>query len=299
MVTEATLALLPLCHEHAPFEFLNSFAMPPSTPWVPHSQNVGFDPATLARVRDPKGSELLSDINYPALLRANLLSNNSLGPNAALLVAGAALQARIPCRMWLNDIREGHYGDAIPALERIYGTSRAIYSPSTVEDASFTVRVSDTAYPDSLACLARVLREWSPSPGAPLGFLDPMRYRVEGRQEAETSSEDHRRWLAQIAYEGLTCAIHFTGNRNSVDLEVEICSLQRDAVAEGYTATRAFKRQHYVVFVAVRSTATGESEGVADEIEGRIQRAWKSWGQAFACRSNGQLRIYRNGTLPE
>jgi len=39
VVTEATLALLPLCNELAPFEFLNSFAMPPCTPWVPHSQN--------------------------------------------------------------------------------------------------------------------------------------------------------------------------------------------------------------------------------------------------------------------
>jgi hypothetical protein len=109
VVTEATLALLPLRHEQAPFEFLSSFAMPLSTPWVPHSQNVGFDPATLVRVRASKDSELPSDIGYPALLRTNLLSNNALGPNAALLVAGATLQSQIPCRMWLNDIREGHY----------------------------------------------------------------------------------------------------------------------------------------------------------------------------------------------
>jgi len=126
-----------------------------------------------------------------------------------------------------------------------------------------------------------------------------MRYRVEDRQAAETSSEDHRRWLSQIAYDGLTCAAHFTGNRNSLDLEAELCSLQRDAAAEGYTASRAFKRQHYVVFVAVRSPAVGEPEGIATEIEGRIHRAWKSWGQSFAVRSNWQLRVYRNGTLLE
>jgi hypothetical protein len=299
VVTEATLALLRLCHELAPFEFLNSFAMPLRTPWVPHSQNVGFDPATLVRVRAAKDSELPSDIDYSVLLRANLLSNNDVGPNAALLVAGATLQSRIPCRMWLNDIREGHYGDAIPELERICGIAQAIYRPSTAEDSSLTVRVSDTAYPGSFADLARVLPEWNPAPGARLGFLDPMRYRVEDRQSAETSSEDHRRWLAQIAYEGLTCAIHFTGNRNSLDLEAELCSLQRDAVAEGYAASRAFKRQHYVVFVAVRSPTTGEPEGVADEIEGRIQRAWKSWEQSFAHRSNWQLRVYRNGSLLE
>jgi hypothetical protein len=126
-----------------------------------------------------------------------------------------------------------------------------------------------------------------------------MRYRVEDRQAAETSSEDHRRWLSQIAYDGLTCAAHFTGNRNSLELEAELCSLQRDAAAEGYTASLAFKRQHYVVFVAVRSPAVGEPEGIATEIEGRIQRAWKSWGQSVAFRSNWQLRVYRNGTLLE
>jgi hypothetical protein len=201
--------------------------------------------------------------------------------------------------MWLNDIRNGHYGDAIPELERIYEIARAIYGPLKGEDSSFAVRVSDTAYPGSLGDLARVLPEWTPAPGARLGFLDPMRYRMEGRQAAETSSEDHRRWLAQIAYHGLTCAAHFTGNRNSLDLEAELRSLQRDAVAQGYTASRAFKRQHYVVFVAVRSPATGDPEGIASEIEGRIERAWKSWGHSFAVRSNWQLRVYRNGTLLE
>jgi len=147
VVTEATLALLPFCHEKAPFEFLNSFAMPPYTPWVPHSQNAGFDPVTLVRVRAAKDSELPSDIGYPELLRANLLSNNDLGPNAALLVAGAALQSRIPCRMWLNDIRNGHYGDAIPELERIYEIARAIYGPLKGEDSSFAVRVSTLHIP--------------------------------------------------------------------------------------------------------------------------------------------------------
>ena len=270
VVTEATLALLPFCHEKAPFEFLNSFAMPPYTPWVPHSQNAGFDPVTLVRVRAAKDSELPSDIGYPELLRASLLSNNDLGPNAALLVAGAALQSRIPCRMWLNDIRNGHYGDAIPELERIYEIARAIYGPLKGEDSSFAVRVSDTAYPGSLGDLARVLPEWTPAPGARLGFLDPMRYRMVGRQAAETSSEDHRCWLAQISHDGLTCAVHFTGNSNQPDLPAEIGSLQMDAVAEGYTASRAFKRQHYVVFVAVRSPAAGEAECVAAEIEKRV-----------------------------
>ncbi len=54
-----------------------------------------------------------------------------------------------------------------------------------------------------------------------------------------------------------------------------------------------------VVFVSVRSPATGEPERVATEIEGRIQRAWKSWGQSFAFRTDWQLKVYRNGALIE
>lgn len=156
VVTEAALTLLYRCREGAPLEFLNSFAMPPSTPWVPHSQNGGFEPATLDRVRVGKGSALLQGVSYPSLLSANLHSDSGQGPNGALLVAGAALQTRVPCRLWLNDVRNGHYGDAIPQLEQIEGAARAIYDMPDAKPSSLTVRVWDAAYPDSIADLARV-----------------------------------------------------------------------------------------------------------------------------------------------
>ena len=197
--------------------------------------------------------------------------------------------------MWLNDIRDGHYGDAIPQLEQIEGLARAIYGIQNGNRTSLTVRVSGVAYPDSLLDLAQVLREWTPPPGARLGFLDPMRYRMRDRQAAQTSSEDHRRWLAHIAFEGLTCAVHFTGNNDHPSLERELSSLHDDAAAEGYAASRAFKREYYVVLLAVRSPVHGEPERVAAEIEGRVRRAWDSWGQAFAWRHPWELRTYLNG----
>ncbi len=296
VVTEAALALLHRCHEREPLEFLNSFAMPPSTPWVQHSQNGGFEQSTLDRVRAAKDSILLQGVTYPSLLRSNLQSDRGHGPNAALLVAGAALQSGVPCRMWLNDVRKGHYGDAIPQLEQIECTARAIYGIQDGHAPGLTVRVSDAAYPDSIADLARTLTEWDhPLPGARLAFLDPMRYRLRDRQPAQTSSEDHRRWLAQIAFAGLTCAVQFTGNRASVDLERELCSLQDDAHAEGYGACRAFQRQHYVVFLAVRSPRPGEPEDGAEEIEGRVRKAWNHWGQTLARRNSWQLRVHRDG----
>jgi len=123
-----------------------------------------------------------------------------------------------------------------------------------------------------------------------------MRYRILGRQRAETSSEDHRQWLRQIAFEGFTCAVQFTGHSDHPSLERELCSLHNDAVAEGYTASRAFKRQHYVVFLANRSLETNNgAEPMAAEIERRVRRAWDYWGRAFASCRSWDLKIYRNG----
>lgn len=199
--------------------------------------------------------------------------------------------------MWLNDIHKGRYGDAIPHVKRLECTARAVYGVQQGKRSSLTVRVSDAAYPASIADLARVLSEWNPAPGARLGFLDPMRYRVQDRRAEETSSEDHRRWLAQIAFDGLTCAVQFTGNSNSLDLLRELSSQHDDALVEGYAASRPFKRQHYVVFLAIRSSVSREPEALADEIEGRIQTSWNFWGQAFACCSTWHLTTHRNGTI--
>lgn len=298
VVTEASLALLNHCR-HAPFEFLNSFAMPPRTPWVPHAQNGGFEPATLDRLRSLEDSPLFHDIAYPGLLRANLHADGDQGPNAALLIAGAILQNQVPCRMWLNDVRNGHYGDAIPELQRLESTARTIYGLPNDRHSAFTVRVSDVAYPTSVADLASGLSVWMPAAGARLGFLDPMRYRVRHPQAAQTSSEDHRRWLEQIAFNGPTCAVQFTGNRDSSELERELCSLHGDALAEGYNACRFFKRQHYVVFVATRSPSPEMPEQVAADIENRVRRAWISWGRTVACCKLWDLRISRDGTVWE
>jgi hypothetical protein len=299
VVTEDTFALLPLCHDRAPFEFANSFAMPPLSPWCSHPQNAGFDDATLDRVRDARDSELPPSASYARLLRANLRSDRGQGPNAGLLVAAATLQAGVCCRMWLNDIRDGHYGDAIPQLEQIETEARTIYNIKEDNVVGLRVHVSDVAYPRSIERLAEVFRHWSPRPTARLGFLDPLRYRFQGRKEAETSSKDHREWLAAIAFEGLSCAVQFTANSNQNpdqfdSLERNLCSLHNDAIAEGYGASRVFQRQHYAVFLATRSSVPNEADRVLADIEGRVQRTWDSWGRTFTSSRNWSLKVYRN-----
>jgi hypothetical protein len=198
--------------------------------------------------------------------------------------------------MWLNDIRDGRYGDAIPMLEEIAALAGAIFGSNQAVQEGLSVCVSDVKYPESIVELARVVQEWCPPAGARVGFLDPMRYRIQGRGGAETSSEDHRLWLRQIAFEGIACAVQFTGHSDHPSLECELLSLHRDAIAEGYVASRAFKRQHYVVFLAIRSPKlNSQAEQVATEIEGRVCQAWAFWGRAFTSSHSWGLKIYRNG----
>jgi hypothetical protein len=157
--------------------------------------------------------------------------------------------------------------------------------------------VSDIAYPDSIAALSDVLKDWDQvaRAGARLGFLDPMRYRIAGRGCAETSSEDHRRWLAQLAFDGPTVAVQFTGHNDHASLERELCALHEDALAEGYRTSRCFKRQHYAVFFSSRCSLPEKAEKMAGDLEGRVQRAWNSWCRAFTSLSDTGLKVYRNG----
>jgi len=219
VVTETAATLLGFCSREAPLEFVNSFSMPPLAQWCSHTHNAGFDDVTLDRVEQNEfavsGSSSDEDpLVYARLLRCSICSSRgqgrNQGPNAALLVAGVALQAGVPCRMWLNDVRRGRYGDAIPQLEQLESTARMIYHDSRGE-SDFTLRVSDVPYPDCISDLKTVLREWTSRAGARLGFLDPMRYQPNQREADHTSSQDHRCWLREIALERLTCAVPFYG----------------------------------------------------------------------------------------
>lgn len=294
VVVEAALSLLKRCRsDGARLDFVNSFAMPPLTPWCYHGQQSGFDAGTLERVVEATEPTSLQD--YAGLLRASLCTDKNRGPNAALLVAGASLQKEVHCRMWLNDIRNGHYGDAIPELEQTERCARNVYRSAAAGKGRLTVLVSDVAYPGSIEKLADVLRDSQPC--ARLAFLDPMRYRVCQPRLDNTSSRDHRRWLTELTFDGLTCAAHFTCNRNQPSLGQELHSLHQDAVSAGYSVSRAFKRQHYVVFLAIHSPREEDAERVASEIEVAIRNAWVHWGNDFARRGrrNWMLNTYRGG----
>jgi hypothetical protein len=129
-------------------------------------------------------------------------------------------------------------------------------------------------------------------------FWTPCGIGSRAGKDRKHQSEDHRRWLRHIAFDGPTCAVHFTGHSDHPSLERELQSLHDDAAAEGYEASRAFKRQHYVVFLAIRYLGKdGQAEQLAAEIERRVSRAWISWGRAFTSCRSWRIRTYRNGVL--
>jgi hypothetical protein len=297
VVVEAAVVLMRASDVERPLEFLNAFAMPPLSPWIPHSKNSGFDDTTLDRVRDADDAAVSGATLYAKLLGTNLKLDRTMGPNAAMLVAGAWAQQRA-CRMWLNDLPDGQYGNAIPELRQIPKTAARTYDLHGAGNG-FEVRVPAAPYPHSLDNLLETLNQWSAlgAAGGRLAFLDPMRYRIKGRGSAETSGEDHRRWLDCLAFDGCTVALHFTGHSDHPSLEREFVALHDDSRAEGYAASLCFKREHYAVFCASRSPVLGAAAALLAQLEDAVHRAWRSWRVKFASRLDTGLTVYRNGEL--
>jgi hypothetical protein len=145
VIVEAALLLEVVVRDRrGTLEFLNAFAPPVLSPWVPHGQNAGFDDAVL------NGLAHLSTgpTAHADLLRTNLARDRRQGPNAAMLVLGAWKEHR--CRLWLNDVVEGRYGNAIPSLCDILRLGASTYE---TEVFGRKVCVSDIPYPESLANL--------------------------------------------------------------------------------------------------------------------------------------------------
>jgi hypothetical protein len=296
VVTEAARAVVDLCRDQdTPFEFLSAFAMPPRSRWVPHKQNPGFDDAVLDKVRDTDNLAL-PDAAYPTFYRRIY---GQTARRARMRHCLSLCFGRYPTSVQ-NVAKRSPQWPLRRRNSAAAADSRIGYiglCANSIAVDRLDVRVSDIAYPDSLADLVDALKEWDgvARAGARLGFLDPMRYRIHGRQNAETSSEDHRRWLAQLAFEGHTVAVQFTGHSDNPSLERELCALHEDSLAEGYLTSRCFKRQHYAVFFARHCAIPEESEKMAADLEHRVQRAWNSWCRAFTFLNDTGLKVYRNG----
>jgi hypothetical protein len=206
------------------------------------------------------------------------------GPNGALLTAVLAGLRDSRLRIWANDITNGHYGNAIPSLEKIGALADQIVPDS---DPVASVAVCDTPYPWSLDNLASILENWK-DVGGLVGFLDPMRYITDSTPGPYSRPSDHRRWLSILRQWAPFVAVHFTGNSDSTSFSGELESLRRDLVESSVGHWVEFKRQHYVVSVG------SASRELLRTTEERTLASWHRWCNRVPEIRNRNLDVSRN-----
>lgn len=280
VVTECAGVLMECVPSGQEFGFVTAFAMPPLTEWRSHSQAIGMSGAALQRVSASRGGT-----DFVNVMRACLRHSLEHGPNAALLVALLAALRRKGLYVWANDVEDGHYGNAIPRLERLEEVVRNILPDS---DAALTTTVCSAPYPDSIADLKATLAQWDGAVDVVLGFLDPMRYVRDSRSGPYTSSADHKRWLWALRTPTTALAVQFTGNSDANSLTAELMALRSDLEDIGFQFWIEVRRQHYVVSVASR---TPNLLGV---VEANISAAWNAWCDIVGEIKSRQLEISKS-----
>jgi hypothetical protein len=147
VVTETVSVMLDEVESNQRLGFATSFAMPTLSEWRPHPQAVGMSTAALKEIA--KGH---TDTDFLSAMSRCLSHTPDRGPNGALLAGVLATLRGSGLSVWANDIPDGHYGNAIPSLEKIVTLVRRIL-PGSKPDIS--VKVCDRPYPWSLDNLNR------------------------------------------------------------------------------------------------------------------------------------------------
>jgi hypothetical protein len=280
VVVEAMRLLSRGSGESAPVDFLNSFAMPPLSGWCAHRTDYGFSAAQLNALQagPPPGPSS----SYQALLWLCLQQPfdlpGTLGPNGALLCAMLAQLDSYPVRFWLNDVPDGHYGNALPGLAAINETAQRV--TGATRPPQNAVITCNAPWPGCQASLKDTAALWTSGSRGRLGFLDPMRYRVSRAAGGETDSESHESWLGHLAG-GVTCpviSVHFTGHSDWPSLRPEIQHMHSDGHKAGYSHTLVARHSYYHVVCNIRSSqGVGASGAIANELRSLLQKAWRSW----------------------
>lgn len=156
VVTEAAAVLLERLGPNETLGFATAFAMPPLSEWRPHNQAIGISTAALQQIRNSRGGT-----EFLQVMRACLRHSLAEGPSGALLAGLLATLKRKRLRVWANDIEDGHYGNAIPALETLDEIVRKILPGS--ESSLTVVPPCSKPYPESIDDLKTVLGEWHES----------------------------------------------------------------------------------------------------------------------------------------
>jgi hypothetical protein len=273
----------------SPIDFLNSFAMPPLSGWCPHRTASGFSAAQLNALQ--VGQQPTPPESYQGMLWSCLQQPPGqpgiLGPNGAILCRMLALLLRCPIRLWLNDIPNGHYGNALPGLTTINAIAQQVLAlPATPSSETL---VCGEPWPDSLthpteSSLTHTLTAWTQPAHARIGFLDPTRYRISNGLGGETDSFSHRQWLLLLASDDAcpVISVHFTGHNHWPTLRSELQSMHEDGVATGYPHTLVACHSYYHVVCNIRSPKGPEAtHALAVTLKQMVQAAWTSWFQTI------------------
>lgn len=270
-------------------DFLNSFATPPLSIWANHNTDRGFSAAHLIALRT--GPQLAPPESYQGMLWSCLqqptAQPGTLGPNGALLCGLLAHHLRCPIRLWLNDIPNGHYGNALPSLTAINGVVQQVLALPAAPTSPVVVCAEpwpDAVSQPSATSLTNTLAAWTGPTYARVGFLDPMRYRINNGRAGETDSISHQQWLRLLATRNdcPVISVHFTGHNNWKLLRDEIQSMHNDGVMTGYPHTFVASHSYYHAVCNIRSPEGPEAaHELAVALQRMVQTAWNSWFQAI------------------
>lgn len=295
VLLESARVLLDLKWAGLPFEFVNSFAMPPLSKWKAKKNEECYSKGSL---EDLGAADAPSPETYQSLLWHCLRQQNvEVGPNGALLVAMLVAQRDEPLRLWLNDtpdIKGKFYGDALPELGKIDKIVSDVLGKSVTP--KFTIATCSERYPSSLFHvnnnLQKVQYEWPANAGVRLGFLDPSQYRLDTKVGPYTHSDNHRDWL-DILNDGhakMVASVHYTWSRKA-EVEAKVASMLADGHAEGFThAVIASHETHLVVVLVHSQQELPTAETVSKIIERSVQRQWDDWYRLVHC-AGGKLSL--------
>ena len=281
-------------HMVAPIDILNSFAMPPLSAWNENGNDYGFSETQLSELLSSQ--RRLTPASFQGMLRSCLQQPpqqpGTLGPNGALLCRLLTYHLQCPTRLWLNDTRNGHYGDAIPDLMEINLKAQqvlALPEPPVAETV-----VCNRPWPESLflpgeTSLATTLAAWEVPARARVGYLDPMRYRINDRRPDETDSSSHQQWLQLLTtkHDGPVISVHFTGHNHWKTLRPEIQRMHEDGLETWYPHSLVSSHRFYHVVCNVRSPAGAETaHGIATSLADAVSTAWQDWFRVIGRRVN-------------
>lgn len=260
-------------------QFMNSFAMPPQTPWT------GDDKGMLsnARLAALRVADLDDDPAFEQLFVR--CANQEVGPNGALLVSLLAAIRGASLRAWINDYEGdlfyGHYHRGGGASQLTLLGQR----PSELLGYNWNPASLDYTpgkYPGSVAAgessLATTMANWPTSTcSCRLGYLDPDVHSNADGDTPRTTDHDTADWMCRLlqGHPQLAVHVHFSSNSMIHAHKNSLLGLAQVAEGQGFKACILGHAPHAVMLAA--AAKSGNPGGILIEIVTEVFETWRRW----------------------